>query len=111
MNDLLKKITEAKAKFLQTEDQNVISSWEAEAKRHLMTVSLKGHKGIELILENYKKDIADMNEVLLTDRALTESDRVRLLDRREMYEKFIRIFDDAEKGLEKIEKEVEENIA
>ena len=110
MDDILKKITEAKGKFLDPSDQSKIGSWEAQAKRHLMTVSLKGHKGIELILKNYKADIADMNNVLLNDRELKDTERVRLLDRREMYEKFIRIFDDAETGLEKIEKEVEDSI-
>lgn len=110
MDETLKKISEAKAKFLDPQDQAVVSGWEAEAKRHLMTVSLKGHKGIEMILTNYKADIASMNDVLLNSRDLNESDRNRLLDKREMYEKFIRIFNDAETGLEKIEKEVDENL-
>lgn len=112
MDNLLEQISEAKKKFLNSDpvDKQVIEGWEAEAKRHLMTQSLRGNKGVEMILENYQKDIASMNDILLNDRTLTDLQRISLLDRREMYEKFIRIFNDAEAGIKKLEKEVNDNL-
>jgi hypothetical protein len=111
-NDLLAKIGEAKAKFLDPEDQRTISGWEEQAKRHLITTSLKGHKGVEMILANYRKDISEMNALLLNAKSKDMSDleRDRILDRRAMYEKFVRIFDDAEKAIANIEKDIESRV-
>jgi hypothetical protein len=111
-NPIIKRIEEAKNKFLIPGDQAVIDSWMSGAKKSLFVASLRGNKGIELILETFTNDIRDINLLLVeTDSSkLSDKERDRLLDRRNMYRKFVLIFRDGEKNLEAIEKQIDELV-
>lgn len=108
-NPILKRIEEAKAKFLIPADQGVIDGWYSEAKRLLFLDNLKGHKGVEFIINVFTKDIEDMNRLLLEVNSTMMNDKTRdiLLERRNMYQKFVSLFTDAEKGLENIKSEMD----
>ncbi len=110
--DLLNKIEEARAKFLDPIDQKIIGSWEAEAKRAFMVNSLKDHKGIQIILENFGKDVAEIDELLKTAKSkdLNDIERDRLIDRKGLYLHFMKFFDEAEKKIGRLEEEIENQV-
>jgi hypothetical protein len=111
-NELLKKIDNAKVKFLDPIDQSRINSWESEAKRAFMVNSLKDHQGIKIILDNFVKDIAEIEDVLKSARSkdLSDNDRDKMIDRKELYKQFIKFFDDAEGKIERLEEEIDKEI-
>ena len=111
-NELLKKIEDAKGKFLDPIDQGKINSWESEAKRAFMVNSLKDHKGIKIILDNFEKDIAEIEDVLKNARTkdLSDNDRDKMIDRKELYKQFIKFFSDAEVKIERLEEEISKEI-
>ena len=108
-NPIIKRIEGAKAKFLNNFDQGVIDGWYSEAKRLLFLDNLKGHKGIKLILDTYTKDLADMNLLLLqvSSKEMSDKERDRMIDRRNMYQKFVDMFEDVEKDLETIKDQMD----
>lgn len=107
--NIIKSIEEAKAKFLDSHDQGVIDGWYSEAKRLLFLDDLKGHKGVKLILETFTKDIEDINLLLIEATSFMMCDRNRdlLIEKRNMYRKFVGLFQDADKGLENIKSEMD----
>jgi hypothetical protein len=111
-NPLLKEIADAKEKFLNSNDQSVIGNWEKKAKEYLFIDSLKGHKGIQIILESFSKDIESINNLLLEagSKDLSDKERDILIIKRNMCKKFINFFDESEKGLENIKKEIDELV-
>lgn len=110
--ELLDRITEAKSKFIDPIDQGIIGKWEVEAKRAFMVSSLKDHQGIKIILANFEKDIVEIEDLLKTARSkdLSDGDRDKLIDRKELYSQFIKFFYEAEKSIETLEKQVEEAV-
>lgn len=113
MLDILKKIKAAKDKFTDPIDVGMLTDWEKEATKHLIVLSLKDNKGIQILLERYIVDVRQMKELLLTASSKTLDDYSRdvLLAKKEMYERFINMFTDAEVALERLEKTVDENVA
>ena len=110
--NILDKILELRNKFKDHSDQKRIESWESKAKKDLLILSLKDHSGFKFIFDNLARDIHNMNEQLnkLDSVKLPDCDRDRMIDKRDLYKKFLDIFIDAEKELRNVEKQVEENI-
>lgn len=109
---LLDKLQAAKQRFLDPQDQFKIDGWIKDAQNFLIVDSLKDHNGIKLILENFKNDIDQMNDLLLNadSKALSDADRNRIIDKRNLYRRFIQFFTDAETGIAAIETSVDENL-
>jgi hypothetical protein len=64
---------------------------------------------IQDMVKLYTSMIGDMDIVLLTNRKLSELDRLNLLDRKSLYKGFIDSFD-ADRQLEKLGKEINDNL-
>lgn len=117
MNNLIDKIRELKKKFINgralSEDVAVISSWEEEAKKLFLLKSLKDHDGIKYVLEIFQSDIKKINEQLNSaySKDLKDTERDRLLDRRNLCTKYVNLFVDIDSHIELLEQEVDKEIS
>lgn len=117
MQTLLDKLQKLKNYFLgnkaDPQDVSTIESWEAEAKRLFLIQSLKNHDGIKYVIEIFKTEIENANSKLLSSysKDFPDSERDRILDKRDLAQKYLDLFD-IEKDLQKIEDAVDkETIA
>jgi len=88
-----------------------IDSWFERAKQLFILKSLKDNDGMKYVLEIYQGEINKINEQLLKadSKILPDDIRDRLLDKRDMYQKHLNLFNTVESELEDIENKVEEN--
>lgn len=116
--NILDKILQLRDKLLgesnpnRHQNERDILSWEKKAKKSLLILSLKDHKGFQYVLDNLAVDIKNITDQLqnLDSTKLPDTQRDRLLDKKKMYTDFINIFINAEKDLESLDKKVEENL-
>jgi hypothetical protein len=112
---LLDKLNELKTKFsggrADAQDIVVIDAWIAKAKELLILKSLKDHDGIKYVLNIFSQEIAKINSTLLDNRELKEQDRLRLMDKRELCQKYLDLFDPIETHLEELEEKINENMS
>lgn len=107
--NLVDKITELYQRFsgnrADPQDVEVIGGWLEEAKRLMLLQSLKGHAGVKYVLEMFKSDVAKINEQLnkAYSKDMSDIERDRLLDRRNLAEKYVNLFDHVESDIEKLE--------
>ena len=106
---LLDKIQSLKDKFFGSradpQDISVIASWESEAKRLFLLQSLKGHDGVKYVFEVFKGEVNKINETLNKSysKDLKDTERDRLLDKRDLAQKYINLFETVEEDLSKLE--------
>ena len=117
MNNILEKITKLLNFFKDnkgdTQDVGAIVSWEEQAKRLFLLKNLKEHDGIKYLLEIFEGEVAKINEVLKNSysKDLPDKERDRLLDRREMAQKYLDLFLPVEEGLEKLEETLDDELS
>lgn len=111
--NLLDKIIALKNKFIgsgiEPQDVATIDGWMVEAKRLLLLQSLKGHDGIKYVLEIFRSEISRINGLLQNSysKDLKDSERDRLLDKRDLAQKYLNLFDPIESELSRLEEIVD----
>lgn len=107
--NLLEKIIELKNKFTQSradvQDITVIDNWYAEAKRLFLLKSLKDHDGIKYLIDIFKSEVDKITEKIDNSysKDLSDYERDRLMDRRDLARKYLNLFLGVDDDLEKIE--------
>lgn len=110
---LIDKILELRKKFSDwrsdVQDVRTIDGWLEEAKRLMLLKSLKEHDGVKYVLEIFEGEISKINEVLNKSysKDLKDIERDRLLDKRNLAEKYVGLFKDIDVKLEAIEEAVD----
>lgn len=110
---LLDKIIALKDRFFKghadPQDINVIDGWYLEAKRLFLLQSLKGHDGIKYVLEIFRTEVKQITEKIdkSYSKDLKDTERDRLLDRRDLAQKYLNLFDNIEDNLSKLEEQVD----
>jgi len=95
---ILDKLIELKDRFLKghadPQDISSIDGWVEEAKRLLILDNLKGHSGIKYVLEIFSSEVQKINQQLTNSysKELPDSERDRILDRRELAQKYLNLF-------------------
>lgn len=114
---ILDKLIELKNRFINgkadTQDLSIIDSWMTEAKRLFLLKSLKGHDGVKYVFEIFEGEIEKINARLKDSysKDLKDTERDRLLDKRDLAQKYVNLFKDVEEDLDKLEELVDkENI-
>jgi hypothetical protein len=106
---LIEKILQLKGRFSDPVDAETIDGWLGEAKRLFLIKSLKDHDGIKFILEQFTSEVEKINNRLQNSysKELSDTERDRLLDKRDLANKYINIFKNTDEQLEKIEQLVD----
>lgn len=113
---ILDKLIELKKKFstgkADHQDVVTIDGWESEAKRLFLLKSLKDHDGIKYVLEIFAGQVHLINEALLKSysKDLSDKERDRLLDKRDLAQKYLNLFNEVDEQLEELEELVDEEI-
>lgn len=114
---LLDKIIELRDKFKKgrgdPRDVYSIDGWYEEAKRLMLLQNLKGHGGIKYVIDVFKSEVEKITEKIdkTYSKDLKDTERDRLLDRRDLAQKYLNLFDTIDDDLEKLEELVDkENI-
>lgn len=114
---LIEKILALKDRFrdlrADPHDVNTIGSWEAEAKRLFLLQSLKGHDGIKYVLEIFRSEVSKITEKIdkSYSKDLPDKERDRLLDKRDLAQRYLNLFEHIEDDISKLEEAVDrENI-
>lgn len=110
MDKLLNNIQKLKEKYTESSSQKTLEDWEKKVLDSMVIDSLKEHEGIKIIIENFEKEIDDINTILLFAEELTENQRYRIMDKRAMRQKFLSYFEQTQQNLETIKKLVEEQL-
>lgn len=111
--DILNKIKSLRDRFVggraSPSDVHVIDGWYEEAKRLMLVKSLKDHDGIKYVLEIFEGEIAKINEALLKSysKDLRDTERDRLLDKRDLAERYVLLFKGVDEKLDEIENQVD----
>lgn len=100
-----------KNKRADEQDLNTVLYWEEEAKKLFLVNSLQNHDGIKYVLEIFKDEVKSINESLLNQRQMFEDERYRLLDRRDLAQKYLDLFANTENDLNKLEKTLDEELS
>jgi myosin heavy subunit len=112
---LLNKLQSLKDKFIywksDSQDVDIIDGWIKEAKRLLIIKSLKDNDGVAYILDIFNNEINKIDEKLKSNysKDMPDYERDRLLDRKDLAQKYLNLFKDIDGRLEKIEEEVDKN--
>lgn len=105
------KIKELRKEFLEPEDKATIKAWEKDFKREILKLELKKNDAIKMLINEMKEKIERVNNLLVSDRNLTEKERDKLFERRDSYEWFLNIFSSAENRIKTIEIEIDNNLS
>lgn len=108
MDKLLNDIQKLKEKYTESSSQKTLEAWEKKVLDSMIIDSLQEHEGIKIIIEAYTKEIEDINNILLYSENLTETQRLRIMDKREMRQKFLSYFEQTKQAVKTIKKLVEE---
>jgi len=86
----------------------MFKEWEDKVKQLILLDNLKEHAGIRIILDKFRPDIEEMNTLLQTAKSETLSDFQRdlVIERKELYEWFINLFQNLDKESKEVEKSV-----
>lgn len=92
--EILDKIREMKETY-GIEDQPTISAWEEQAKQLLLVEHIAGSQAVQKLIQDLNGEIEKMNYALLnaSSTVLTDAQRDRLLDKRELYKRITSYFD------------------
>lgn len=95
------------------QDIGAIASWEDEAKRLFLIKSLKDHDGIRYVLEIFESEVKKINERLNSaySKDLPDTERDRLLDKRELAKKYLDLFSGVEEDLDSLEENLDTELS
>lgn len=87
----------------------VIEGWYEKAKRLLLVKSLLEHDGVKYVKEIFESEVKTINSSLLEmdSKHLPDSERDRLLDRRDLAKKYLDLFNGVDEELDKLEEQVD----
>lgn len=112
---LEEKIRKLKSIFIKgrsdKDDIVEIESWEKSLQKIRLMEDLKKHAGIQMIMNDWILEIKKINQRLNREKSdtLSDKERDRLFDKREMFLKFVSYFS-INNQLESLEKEVDSNL-
>lgn len=110
---LLEKIQSLKKRFSDSradlQDVRAIEGWLEEAKRLMLLKSLKEHDGVKYVFEIFEGEINKINETLNKSysKDLKDIERDRLLDKRDLAQKYVGLFKDIEVKIDALEEVVD----
>ena len=87
----------------------MFKEWEDRVKKVILLDDLKGHAGIQVILERFIPDIEEMNILLKSAKSkeLSDFQRDLVIERKELYEWFVNLFSNLDKETKDIEESVD----
>ena len=93
------------------EDIAEANAWKETARRAFLTKGVKSHEGIKMIIDRFISELENINLVLLNANSskISDRERDRLLDKKELYKDFLSIFPEADQAIEVIDASVAEN--
>lgn len=106
-------IEKLKSQFLN-EDPGAIAElerWESDVKRAARTANAKKNPAVKMVIDRAQREIQTANHLLTTDRKLTDQERSRIFDRLDMWTWFLNMFDEADKTIDTIKKQVEDELS
>lgn len=94
------------------QDMRTIEGWMEEAKRLFLLKSLKDHDGVKYVLEVFQGEISKINETLNKSysKDLKDIERDRLLDKRDLAQKYVGLFKDIDVKLDALEESVDKEF-
>lgn len=115
---ILERINAVRTKLLKGASDDhleVVAGWERKAKKSLIALSLQGHEGIEMLREQAKLEIRQINRKLLEDSGdlqfkdpeLYAARNYQLIVQRRTWLWFINFFVDAKTDLRDVEAELD----
>lgn len=114
MADVFKKIDDIKNELgLDSADQSALDTlkaWEKDFRKAMSVNKLFENPAMKEFVQSLTRIIGESNRVLLEDKNLTEGHRARLMDMRDMYRRFVRLFSDNKSKAEQIERDVEKSL-
>lgn len=102
LNELMSKHAEYRPDFQQT-----LSNWEKKLKKAIAIKKFGDNDIIKELRKGLAKEIKEINQLLVWKKDLTESQRNRLFDKREMYMQFLNKFRTADMTIEDIDKAID----
>lgn len=110
MSDLIKRLDDFKENYLfkySPDARHRIAGMEKGLKKALLADNLAGHDGLKIFLERFRIEIEAINKTLITQKELTEIERLFLFERRSWCEGFLRYFENAKATIKSTEKFLE----
>lgn len=112
MDKIQDRINELRKEYTSEEDQSTFSDWEKKAKAAALTTNLKNHAALQIIIENYEKELQVINKTLADTPELFMKDDGRFLglvlhEKKKFIKRFLLIFSSAEQALASAEKKLE----
>lgn len=98
---LLSKHTKYRGDF-----QHTLEKWERDLKAAIQTKEFGEHEIIKKVRKGYAREIQEINQILLFKDDLSETDRVRLLDKRGLCLRFLNLFREADATLETLDQAI-----
>lgn len=93
----------------EAQDIVVIEGWYEKAKRLLLVKSLLDHDGIKYVKDIFEGEVKMINSSLLESDSskLPDYNRDRLLDRRDLAQKYLDLFNGVDEELDSLEEQVD----
>jgi len=111
----LEQIAELREKFVKggayAGDIEKIEGWRKTLKRSMMKLDLKKNAGVKMLIERSLEAIKTANEILTTDKALSEKDRAIVFLKKEYHREFLDFFEEATVQAVAVAAAVEDNSA
>lgn len=110
---LLDKLQALRDKFFgnhaDPQDVSVIDSWIEQAKRLLLMDNLKGHDAMKYVLGIFSGEVMKINQRLQNtySKDMPDIERDRLLDKRNLAQKYLNLFSGVEEELKVLEENVD----
>lgn len=90
--DLIKDLL-AKRATLVEEDQEEVDRWIEQLEKAQFTKELSEHFAVKAFIEGLKDEVNSINTQLVENMMMETFHRLHLMDKKELYLKFIKIFD------------------
>lgn len=112
----LKKIDDLKKKLLREGSENLIEEvegWERDVKANLITLSMEKNEGVVMLKAKIQEEIDEVKMVLENaySKDLSDRERDRLLDKKELYIWFLNLFEVSRSTVGNIEADVDKNLS
>ena len=105
---LLKDLEKIKRGLTFDVDKEEAEAWEKGVRRAIVRKNLAKMTGVKELIEQIEKKVRACDWVLMTDKKITEEERKRIFDRRDIWKWFLSFF--RYKGtIKKAEKYIKEN--
>jgi hypothetical protein len=88
-----------------------IDKMEAAARRAIVVSELQNTDGFKILIGLLHKRIEKISILLQNDEKLTDSERMKLFERRKSYRWFLNIFVVSDKTIENVEKRIDELLS